>query len=239
MSVVGELERSFEQLRPRLDTAFGRWRRLEPALGKFATVEEFVAFCRDQNPALYSDKNDAIASLCRLATTSSRPQSRGAEAGVVLIYLFSGALRNIAKEIGSCLLSLDELDSEMLAGFWEEAARVRTSSRGASTRLYHAARRRAWEAVAAARQHASSTAELNPAILVPSVPSSNPSLILERALQEGVISEIQAELIGATRIERAPTTAVATSLGLTRQAATMQRTRAARRLAAWLSGSSD
>lgn len=160
--------------------------------------------------------------------------SGDAEAGVLLVYLFIGAFRNIAKEIGPCLLSLDELDSEMVSGFWEEATRVRTSHQAASTRLYHAARRSAWEAVSKARHRACTTLELDAATAVAGSSSSNPSQVLERAVRQGVISPIQCELIAATRVEGAPATRVAPSLGLTRAAASMQLTRGERRLAAWL-----
>ncbi len=238
MSLVGELEPLFQQVRPRLDAVFVRWQRLEPTLEKFASADELIAYCRTQDRALYAEKNDALAALCRLATPAAYPRTDDAEAGVLLIYLFSGAFRNIAKEIGPCLLSLDELDAEMLCGFWEAAARVRTNSRAASTRLYHGARLRAWEAVAQARQRACSTVDLDCADVLSPAASANPPGILSQALQEGVINQIQCELIAATQINKEPTVPVARSLGLTRAAATMQRTRAMRRLAAWLTATS-
>ena len=234
MSLVGELEHCLEQVRPRLDAVFVRWPRLEPTLEKFASADELIAYCRTQDRALYAEKNEALAALCRLATTAAYPADSDAEAGVLLVYLFSGAFRNIAKEIGPCLLNLDELDAEMLCGFWEAAARVRTNSRAASTRLYHGARIRAWKAVAQARQRACSTADVDCAAIPSSAPSPNPPAILSQALKEGVIDQIQCELIAATQIDKEPTAPLARSLGLTRAAATMQRTRAMRRLAAWL-----
>lgn len=238
MSLVGELEHLFEQVRPRLDAVFDRWQRLEPALEKFASADELIAYCRTQDRTLYAEKNEALAALCRLATPTAYPGGSDAEAGVLLIYLFSGAFRNIAKEIGPCPLSLDELDAEMLCGFWEAAARVRTNSRAASTRLYHGARIRAWQAVAQARQRAATMADVDCATLPPPAPSPNPPAILSQALREGVIDQIQCELIAATQIDKEPTAPLARSLGITRAAATMQRTRAMRRLAAWLTATS-
>ena len=238
MSLVRELEHLFEQVRPRLDTVFVRWQRLEPTLEKFASADVLIAYCRTQDRALYAEKNDALAALCRLATPTAYPGGSDAEAGVLLVFLFSGAFRNIAKEIGTCLLSLDELDAEMLCGFWEAAARVRTNSRAASTRLYHGARIRAWKAVAQARQRACSTADLDCSAFPSSAPSPNPPAILSQALQEGVIDQIQCELIAATQIDREPTAPVARGLGITRAAATMKRTRAMRRLATWLAATS-
>ena len=233
MSLIGELELSFERLRPRMQAAFGRWQLREPTLAQFASVDDLIAFCRNPDRTLYPAKNEAIAALCRLANLQKSPCGN-AEAGVLLVYLFIGAFRNISREIGPCLLSLDELDSEMLSGFWEEATRVRTSHKAASTRLYHAARRSAWEAVRKARHLASTTLELGAATAVAGSIGSNPSQVLERAVRQGVISPIQCELIDAIRVEGAPTTRVAHSLGLTRAAASMQLTRGERRLAAWL-----
>jgi hypothetical protein len=236
MSLIGELEPSFDRLSPRIQAGFARWQLREPILAEFASVEDLIAFCRNRDRTLYSAKNEAIAALCRLATSVDSPGG-DAEAGVLLVYLFIGAFRNIGREIGPSLLSLDELDSEMLSGFWEEATRVRTSHRAASTRLYHAARRSAWEAVRKARNQASTTVEMDAATAVPGSISSNPSQVLERAVREGVISAIQCELIGAIRVDGTPTTRVAQSVGLTRAAASMQLTRGERRLAAWLTAS--
>jgi len=68
--------------------------------------------------------------------------------------------------------------------------------------------------------------------LVAGYARTNPSLALEWAKQAGVVSEVQADLIGATRIDGKPVAEVAQELGLSREAATMQRTRAQRGLAA-------
>jgi hypothetical protein len=237
MAIVHAIEKSFASLRSSasLERAFERWQRTQTSLGRLSNVEALIALCRNSNLSLCQRKNEALAGLCALATGSDGAVEREADAGLLLVWLYAGAMRNIAKEIGKSPLTLEELDSEMLAGFLDEASNAGRNSSGLSNRLYHAARRSAWKAVTDARRFASRRADLDSEMHGEISPSNNPSCLLERAKSEGVLSEVQVELIGATRLDGMPLAKIADELGLTREAATMQRTRAHKRLAVWLS----
>ncbi|MEX2551535.1 MAG: hypothetical protein WD627_00840 [Actinomycetota bacterium] len=238
MAIVHAIEKSFAYLRnsASLERAFERWQWTEASLGHLSNVEALIALCRNPNVSLGQRKNEALASLCALATGSDGIiELVEADAGLLLIWLYAGAMRNIAKEIGESPLTLEELDSEMLAGFWDEASNAGRNSSGLSNRLYHAARRSAWKAVTDASRFASRQTDLDFEMPGEINPSNNPSCLLERAKSEGVLSQVQVELIGATRLDGMPLAKIADELGLTREAATMQRTRAHRRLAVWLS----
>lgn len=205
---------------------------MEDRLDGFLDVEELIAFVRSRDQTEYDMKNDVLAALCRVATSQGREGYE--QAGILVIWLFSGAMRNISREIGKSPLNLDELDSEMVAGFWEEVSAGCRRSRGFSSRLYHAARRRAWKAVIAARKQEAGATEADLESMPDLGASGNPSAVLEAAESEGILSDAQAELIEATRIEGQSVASVACGMGLSREAAGMRRKRAEDRLASWL-----
>lgn len=241
MGTLAAIEKSFEGLRSSssLDRSLALWQSREPCLRNVATVEELIAFCRNPRPEVAAGKNEVLAALCRIATSATPDGRRDEAAGLLVLWLFAGAMRNLAKQIGASHLTLEELDSEMLAAFWQEASSGCLTSRSFSSRLYRAARSRAYRAVCEARADASRRADLDIEPTTEAGAPTNPCLALERAKRAGVVSDLQAELIGATRIEGRPLTQVAEELGTSRQAATMQRTRAVRRLATWLCQDAD
>ncbi|MBT8226734.1 MAG: hypothetical protein HKP61_05445 [Dactylosporangium sp.] len=66
----------------------------------------------------------------------------------------------------------------------------------------------------------------------PPAPGGHPDFVLARAVRAGVISALEAELIGATRLEDIPIAEYATRAGLSRWAAYKTRARAEERLVA-------
>ncbi len=68
----------------------------------------------------------------------------------------------------------------------------------------------------------------------PTRPWRHPDLVLEEAVDAGVISEFSAELIGESRIQGVPLTQLAQRYGATPVALRRRRLRAEKRLVAWL-----
>ncbi|MEY9858561.1 DNA-directed RNA polymerase specialized sigma24 family protein [Catenulispora sp. GAS73] len=128
----------------------------------------------------------------------------------------------------------DDLDAEILTGFLEHLATIDTFRPAILHRLRYAAQRAGERAAKADATHRKSHTDAESA--PPKSPWGHPDLVLNRAVGEGAITEAEADLIGATRLEDVYLAEAAEMLGITVNAAKIRRQRAEARLVAWLTG---
>lgn len=209
-----------------LDRALARWKAEDSSFLAFDGVEELVRLCRSQQSGREA-KEQVIDALCERAGAGDE------ESALLLMWLFIGTLRRVRKMFGDSPLSDEDLEAEMLAGFWD-GVRKDTSTRP-SARIFYAVLDRAREAVAQARKVSVEApgGEL-PKARQPS-PGVGVGLILHQAEAEGILTPDDLRLIRATRLEGWRVSEIAESLGESREAVSMRRKRAEDKLARWLS----
>ncbi|ACU77394.1 conserved hypothetical protein [Catenulispora acidiphila DSM 44928] len=147
------------------------------------------------------------------------------------------AIRNVA---GSLARGFDgdveELDSEILAGFLAHLAVVEIDAPGIVTKLRWAAYRAGHALVVAHRRTAEREEEISEQAHSLSRPSGHPDMVLMRAVSAEAISESDAELISATRLEGIDMEGYAALLGVSYNAVKIRRQRAEARLVAFVNG---
>lgn len=128
-----------------------------------------------------------------------------------------------------------DIEAEMLTGLIAAVRIADPEHDGLAARLVWAARRSA-EYVVRDEQPARATSSLpiNHSIEPPR-PWGHPELVLAEAVQHGVITQTNAELISATRLGELTLADVARTRGESYEALNMRRYRAERALVAWLS----
>jgi hypothetical protein len=236
MALLSALEEDLAARREsgELDRAFARWRVRREGLAGFPDVGGLLAVCRDQESAAWEMKDAALSALCAEA-------ARGDEcaASLLLWLLLPGLILERARIDEAGVLGRDELDAELLAGIWEEVAKVNPGDRRVARRLLNEAR---WRALAALRETLDWTGraeELAPEleeVYEPAPTGPRPEEILTSAVREGALSAEDAELIMTTRrtIRR-----IGAKLGVSVPAAEQRRHRARARLREWLTRGSQ
>lgn len=172
---------------------------------------------------------DAVwAHLVLRARTDGGTWTIGA-VGVALPALTSIAARLSASFAGDP----SDIHAAVLAGFVAELGtvdlrrpRVMLRLRWAAYRAGHTAVREALDAPVPAGHGFRST--------TPPPPWGHPDFVLARAVAEGAVTAVEAELIGSTRLEGVPLVDAATARNLSYQAVKKTRQRAEQRLVAWL-----
>lgn len=101
----------------RLDAALARWRDRLDVLRGFASVAALVGMLR-RDDAPWEPKNQVTVGLCDLA------RERDEDAKLVLMEAYMPALRGVLAEFRGSALEPEDLESEILAGFWATAAKV-------------------------------------------------------------------------------------------------------------------
>ncbi|MEY9887670.1 hypothetical protein ABIA31_001299 [Catenulispora sp. MAP5-51] len=130
---------------------------------------------------------------------------------------------------------VEELDAEILAGFLAHLAVVDVELPGIVTKLRWAAYRAGRAVVVAHRRAAEREEEISEQAML-SGPVGHPDLVLMRAVSAGAISEADAELISATRLDRVDMEVYAGQLGVSYNAVKIRRQRAEARLVAFIAG---
>lgn len=156
---------------------------------------------------------------------------------VVCVGLAAPSLRRLAARIVATTgLDVDDVNSEVVCGFLEAVqtldlaepgrffARLRAAGNAAGMRLVRADR-----IAACVRLRLAVSAP-------PPLPCRHPDVVLGRAVAAGVISAGQAELIARTRLEGVGLEAAAGWAGVSPGALRQWRSRAERRLVAWMTG---
>jgi hypothetical protein len=128
-----------------------------------------------------------------------------------------------------------DIHAEVLTGFLTGLATVDLRPPGVFTRLRWIARRAGLTALHDALD-APAPVPSGYGSVPPPPPAGHPDLVLARAVTDGVLSRLEADLIGATRLEEIRLTAWAQQHRMGHQFASRLRARAETRLLAWLTG---
>lgn len=235
MALLHALEGAFRHRHAsgRLDIALDRWRKRAPALDAFADVSALITFCRDRTRPPRS-KDGALSALCVLLQDGDR------DAAVLVLWLLLPGLWHAAHEARRRdPVEDDDLDADLVTGLWEESLCVRAGDARVASRLVNAARRRAYASGRAAARPPRSSLPLDSVFVSGPetlVESSDPADIVVGAMRAGVITEVEADLICATRLGGACVHAMCDRYGLSHRAVLQRRLRAEARLHAWLGG---
>lgn len=141
-----------------------------------------------------------------------------AAAGVAL-----PGLRRAAARLPHVGVSRADVEADLLAGFLAALAEVDTSRPGICGRLVNAAQNHARGMLRAEQAAASGESRFAPGSALPPPPCGHPDLVLARAVRLGVITAVDADLIGATRLEGVTVAAHAARSGITAGAAYQRR----------------
>jgi hypothetical protein len=140
-------------------------------------------------------------------------------------------LRRAASRLGHVRGRAD-VEADLLAGFLAAVGVVDTGRPGVCGRLVNAAHTHARSELRGREPAAAGEANFAPGSAVPPPPCGHPDVVLARAVRGGVITGVEAELIGATRLEDTTVAAWADVAGWTRKAAYERRRGAEARLVA-------
>lgn len=178
------------------------------------------------HPSTSQETKRRVWALIVDCARAGRPGWVVAAAGVAL-----PGLRRAAGRLAHAASRAD-VEADLLEGFLAALPHVDTSRSGICARLVNAAhtcaraRAREQEAAAAGEAH------FAPASALPPPPVGHPDLLLARAARLGVVTDAEAELVGATRLEQVTVGEFAQRLGWTRAAAYHRRAQAEAKLAA-------
>jgi hypothetical protein len=216
-----------------LDDALRRWRTRHEELRSFAHPDDLISFVREPDRDRHEFKDLVLAALCAEGARGDD------DAALLLVWLmFPGLLllrRRLAARGG---LDGDDLDAELVAGVWELAARVGPETRYVAKRLLDGARRRAMAAIWREEDWTGRTEPLTPGREGSAMSRVYPEGLhdfLAEGVGAGVISEVEAELL---RASRAVIPTLRARLGISEGAARSRRLRAKRRLLGWLATNS-
>jgi len=175
--------------------------------------------------ASLTDKDSAWRHLIELAR-SGDPRWVVATVGMALPGLkrHGTALRRVLGADG------DDIDADLVQGFLEALARVDVDRPGIAARLIWAARRAAARNLPKPVERLVEDLERRPDLR----PQGHPDFVLVDAVALGVISDLDARMLAATRLEKAPDDLVAAAMGIRVGTLRVRRHRAARKLAAAL-----
>lgn len=171
-----------------------------------------------------SVSNSTRDSVWRELATRARCNGPSWMVGAVGVALPS--LRAIAGKITRGYVAGDphDIDTEILAAFIEALRGANLEKPNIRPRLCEAARRAGERARAIAESASCRRLPLG-ASAPPKAPWSHPDFVLGDAVAKGVLSDLDAELIGRTRLEEIPLAQAASELGLTEEAAKKRRQR--------------
>lgn len=156
----------------------------------------------------------------------------------LLFWIFLPALWKVVEQAERATdFDPDDLQAEVLDGFWEAAIKNRASSKKLSGRLVNAARHQVWRAIRkqAREAHASlDTIEEEEEPDRPDPEWADPWLLVCYAQLRGEINETEAEILFWTRFQDEPVGKVAEALGLSYWATHSQLRRTQEKLVHWL-----
>ncbi|WP_240507049.1 hypothetical protein [Thermoactinospora rubra] len=155
-----------------------------------------------------------------------RARREGAQWLVGAVGVAVPALRGIAGRIcrGYEAGEAVDIDTEVLAAFIEAVRTIDLDKPAIFPRMCDAARR-AGERVRELAESDVARKIFDPASRAPAAPWGHPDLVLADAVAKGIISELDAELIGLTRLEKRTLAEAADELGLSAEAAKKRRQR--------------
>jgi len=176
----------------------------------------------------YAARDVVCAELVRRARTGN-DRWQVALAGVLM-----PGLRRMAMRLARDCRDPDEVadrDAELVTGFLDAMATIDLDRGHVPARLCWAAYHRAQKL----RDMGFRDRPLGQQVAAPlAPPEGHPDLVLSRAVQEGVLSRFDAEVIGTHRIDGVDVAQLAERCGMTTTALRQRRLRAERRLVEWL-----
>lgn len=239
MGVLTVLEQKFEEARgsPRVEQAWEVLRTRHACLAPFDRPDDLKGFCRDPSVG-YEKQDPVIFALCCEAREEARSGAKDRIGTDLLFWVFVPGLWRVAESSGKATsLSPDEVETEIAEGFWEEAIKERSSSRGVAGALVNAARHRVWALERSRSKEIPVGLEVfedQPAPELPDPEWADPWQVLCFALIQGVVSEVDAELLFWTKLQGELEYRVAPLLGLSYTSARDRIARAKPKLARWL-----
>jgi hypothetical protein len=183
--------------------ALERWKQIQPALEGVGTIADLIDLCRQPGEERYQERDRVVATLCMLAATDETAKT-------LLLGLFLPGLIDLANTCAKrSVVPVDELHAELLANFWTASRSVDADTTKVARRLLNGARWRTARTLGRAvswsqREEQVSDVEL---LYLNGRGSSDETQgeadgdwedVLGKAVQEGVIGEVDAELVVAT-----------------------------------------
>lgn len=194
-----------------------------------------VALCelrtRLLHPSFPYDSRDGV-----LNALVARSQHRGGAWTVALAgMLLPGLRRSAGPMLRANPQRRHDLEAELLAGLVEAAADAPLSGDRVAASLVWAGVRRAHRLLSTEAAYAAHTTP-TPSSAPPPPPWGHPDFVLDRAVQEEVVSHDQAEVIGATRLGGLSLHEFAAQTGTPYDTVRQRRLRGEHRLVAWILG---
>lgn len=149
MAALKTLEEGFKQSweSSRFEKAWESLKSRQARLARFETAEDLRDFCQDAEVD-YSEQDRIVMALCREAKAERDSRDEARFATGLLFWLFAPALWRVVEQAEmAAVLSPDEIQAEVVEGFWEKAVRERPSCEGISGALVNAAKHQVWRAI--------------------------------------------------------------------------------------------
>jgi hypothetical protein len=238
MRLLATIENAFQTRRSsaRLASAFELWKKpADTPLARFEDLEELISwYRREAEPADEAETTPVLTTLCKLAGGGDQ------DAALLLLWLLLPLLWWASSDPDYVsALTPDEIDAELVVGMWEAVVGVARQGSDSPKKeivseLLDAGRRRALAAAQQSRQwelHREELTELTPS---PVAGSANAARLIEQARDNGVITDVEADLIVWTRLSRLPLAEAGAAQNLKADTARKRRNRAEARLLAWI-----
>jgi hypothetical protein len=255
MALLTAIEDAFVTLvSSRLASCLSKWQEAHSSLRDLTDADELIHRCR--SPEV--EAKDASAALTALSVEAAGGDR---DAARFLLWVFLPQLWWARRDPDYLALDPDEIDAELVAGLWEAIVKLALKQRdrqdegagdrddgpgaaGASSNtddvlwsLINAARQQVYAAASDSREwqrHCRLSDDISHQTPSTTPPVGGHSMdIIKRALGEGVITELEADLIDSTRLGSESLRQAGQRLGLTFAAVKQRRRRAEARLRAW------
>jgi DNA-directed RNA polymerase specialized sigma24 family protein len=238
MELFATVDKTFESRRgsQRLARAFGLWRRRHRGLRPFADIHELIASFEVAGVPAGSEGDSALAALCAQAARGGRSGTADDDAACLLLWAVLQPLRRRAHDPDVArALDNDDVQAEIAAGLWEGVVGITPGRSGVAALLINAGRRRARQAARKEidrRVHEQRLRDL-PGTSAGDGDLEHPEQIVDLALHQEVVDEVEADLIASTRLGPEPLSYAASRHGIPYDTAKHRRARAEERLRTW------
>lgn len=208
MDIFEQMRDAYERRAARgiFDEALERWRAAEPAFGEVGGIGDLVELCRQPAEELYGKRDRVVVALCIQA-------AKDETASMMLFGLFLPGLLDIASSLSEqTAMPTEDLHAELVANFWFAVRRVGPTTSRVPQRLLNNARWRTMRALGRAitwqqreehstdlieRQSRSSQEERSEGVEASANEDDDWTTLLRQAVEEGVISAVEADLVVA------------------------------------------
>lgn len=241
MDLFAAVHKGFEErlASQRLPARFEKWRSAHEAVAVFRDVETLVDSASERGLDADGVIDQALRDLCIQSATGATDGRADDDATCLLLALLLEPLDRRSKDPDIAgPLDAEDAQAELAAGVWEAIISVTPRCSGISRLLINSGRRRVRDAAKRELDYQLQRRCLQHAAVdfVEPGTAHYPEQVIELAVQDGVLTALEAELIAATRLAPAHPSELASLLGLSERAAFLRRDRAEARLLAWLAG---